>query len=112
MTAPNFTSMSRENGPEWCPCGAERLQDQRRVAVYLRHELSHLQDMVDPAFFGYVPELTVSHASVSQQRLARQRYTVLWDTSIDGRLIRSGRSTIATRQERRLEFTNTFGFSG
>ena len=109
MTAPNFTSTSRRERTGVVSMRAERLEDQRRVAVYLRHELLHLQDMVDPAF-GYVPELAVSQASVSQQRLARERYTILWDTSIDGRLIRSGRTTIATRQERRLEFTNTFGF--
>jgi hypothetical protein len=87
----------------------EHLEEEHRVTVYLRHELSHLQDMVDPAF-GYAPELAVPQASVSQQRLARERYTVLWDTSIDGRLTGSGRPTIANQQRRWIEFTNTFGF--
>src|SRR5262245_15198632 len=37
----------------------ERLAKETEVAAFLRHELTHLQDMVDPAF-GYVPELPVS----------------------------------------------------
>jgi len=79
------------------------------VGTFLRHELMHLQDMVDPAF-GYVPELPVSGPSLNQSRLARERYRLLWDVSIDGRLTLSGRTTIATKEQRWTEFSNAFAF--
>lgn len=89
-----------------CP---ERLGRDTDLEPFLRHELSHLHDMVDPAF-GYVPELAVVSSSISQQRLARERYRMLWDVSIDGRLVGSGRQTVATREQRWLEFCGIFCF--
>jgi hypothetical protein len=79
------------------------------VDAFLRHELMHLHDMVEPAF-GYVPELPVSGPSLNQSRLARERYRLLWDVSIDGRLTLRGRNTIATKEQRRLEFIAAFSF--
>jgi hypothetical protein len=79
------------------------------VDAFLRHELMHLQDMVDPAF-GYQPELPVSGPSLSQSRLARERYRLLWDVSIDGRLTLSGRTIMATKEQRWIEFTSAFSF--
>lgn len=79
------------------------------VDAFLRHELMHLQDMLAPAF-GYVPELPVSGPSLNQSRLARERYRLLWDVSIDGRLTLSGRNTVATKEQRWTEFTNAFSF--
>lgn len=77
--------------------------------AFLRHELMHLQDMVEPAF-GYLPELPVSGPSLSQLRLARERYRLLWDVSIDGRLTLGGRNTVATKEQRWTEFTSAFAF--
>ena len=79
------------------------------VDAFLRRELMHLQDMVEPAF-GYLPELPVSGPSLNQARLARERYRLLWDVSIDGRLTSSGRATVATKEQRWAEFANTFSF--
>lgn len=89
-----------------CP---ERLGSETDLGPFLRHELSHLQDMVDTAF-GYVPELAVVSPSINQQRLARERYRMLWDVSIDGRLVRAERQTVATREQRWLEFCGIFSF--
>jgi hypothetical protein len=85
----------------------ERLAGENRIAGFLNHELSHLADMVDPAF-GYSPELNLPQWSPGQQRLARERYSVLWDTSIDGRLHRANRPTIATREGRWQDFSKVF----
>jgi hypothetical protein len=68
-----------------------------------------LEDMVDPAF-EYSPDLDLPQASIGQQRLARERYRVLWDISIDGRLIRSRRATTGTQEKRRQDFTAAFRF--
>jgi hypothetical protein len=86
----------------------ERLTSGHQVAGFLGHELSHLQDMVNPAF-GYSRELNLTQWSPGQQRLAQERYCVLWDTSIDGRRHGANRPTIGTREGRWQEFTMAFG---
>ncbi len=87
----------------------ERLAREADFLPFLRHELVHLQDMLDPAFH-YQPQLQGLGFSLGSQRLARERYRLLWDVSIDGRLGREGRQTIATRDQRWLEFVNAFPF--
>ena len=87
----------------------ERLVQDPRLGAFLRHELTHLHDMVDPAF-GYLPELPDSGPFLNQQRLARERYRMLWDVSIDGRLSQSGREALATRDQRWSEFAGAFAF--
>ena len=87
----------------------ERLGHKAELVLFMHHELAHLHDMVDPAF-GYVPELTVASPSLSQQRLARERYRLLWDVSIDGRLVARRRQTVATKEQRWREFSDGFDF--
>ncbi len=87
----------------------ERFARKGELAAFLRHELAHLHDMLDPAF-GYEPDLPVSGPFLNQQVLARERYRLLWNVSIDGRLNRKGRSTIATRTQRWSEFAEAFAF--
>lgn len=76
---------------------------------YCRHELMHICDMVDPAF-GYLPELLVPGLNPAQRRLARERYRLLWDITIDGRLTLAGHVPIATREQHALSFDRTFSF--
>ncbi len=87
----------------------DHLAQEPRLEPFLRHELMHLHDMVDPAF-GYQPELPDSGPFLNQQRLARERYRMLWDISIDGRLSQAGRESLATKDQRWLEFTAAFAF--
>ncbi len=87
----------------------ERWEAGSQLQLFLRHELAHLNDMVDPAF-GYTPGLAVAGPSLNQHRLARERYRSVWDIVIDGRLTRSGRATIATREQRWSEFSALFAF--
>jgi hypothetical protein len=87
----------------------ERLQREPELGAFLRHEFMHLQDMVDPEF-GYAPELPLKGTLASQYRLALERYRLLWDVSIDGRLHGAHRATVATKEQRWMEFTRTFGF--
>lgn len=78
-----------------------------RLSQFLRHEFSHLSDMVDPAF-GYVPELDLAGRSPARQRVARERYCLLWDICIDGRLAVRGQAEPAMRSRHAAAFATMF----
>lgn len=84
----------------------ERFGDSESLRGYLRHELQHLADMLDPAF-GHVREERLA-ASPAEENLIRDRYRLLWAISIDGRLTRQGRAPIVTREERFREFETLY----
>ena len=67
-----------------CP---DSLLDVVRLAPWLRRELLHVADLVDPAF-GYNGD-DIS-GPPHQQKLTRDRYRVLWDIYVEGRLVREG----------------------
>ncbi|MCG3146909.1 MAG: hypothetical protein PCFJNLEI_00344 [Verrucomicrobiae bacterium] len=52
---------------------------------FLAHELCHVSDMLDPSF-AYEPEIRLTDAPPAEVDLLRERYRVLWDITIDGRL--------------------------
>jgi len=87
----------------------ERFARKTELGAFLHHELTHLYDMVDPAF-GYQPDIPIANPSLSQHRLARERYRLLWDVSIDGRLTCGGWGTIAAKDQRASEFAAAFAF--
>jgi hypothetical protein len=87
----------------------ERFSNRPSLLPFLNHELMHLNDMVDAAF-GYSPDIGDPTQSPSQQRLIRERYRLLWDITIDGRLFLSNRPTIATHEQRWNEFNRAFSF--
>ena len=58
-----------------------------RLLGRMRRELLHVSDMVDDRF-GYA--LEEFDGLPSRQNLARERYRVLWDTYVEGRLNREG----------------------
>jgi hypothetical protein len=82
-----------------------------KFLLFLRHELSHIADMVDPAF-GYDPSLPTAEGGPGHLKLILNRYRVLWDTAIDGRLWRSGRGLERAREMRRREFAAAFSMLG
>ncbi len=71
-----------------CP---ESFGDLDRLRARLTRELQHVADMLDPGF-GYRPDLGTSAATAAQRNLIRDRYAVLWDVSIEGRLARGERA--------------------
>lgn len=78
----------------------------------LRHELMHISDMLNPAF-GYQRALPPSDDGPSHDNILRDRYRVLWDVTIDGRLARTGLlGDDHVRAVRKQEFTNTFRMLG
>jgi hypothetical protein len=80
------------------------------VRALLRHELVHVADMLDPAF-EYHRTLPPDDGRTSGT-LLRDRYRVLWDATIDGRLARAGLLPDGVRAARRREFEATFPMLG
>jgi hypothetical protein len=85
------------------------LADPARVLAFLRHELLHVADMVDPAF-GYERDLPDVEGGPMVERLLRERYRVLWDASVDGRLASRGFLPDRVEEARRREFLGAFPF--
>jgi hypothetical protein len=85
----------------------ETLMLHDRLRFLLRHELLHIEDMLDPRF-GYEPRLPVSAAGPIHEQLLRDRYRVLWDAFIDGRLARLGWAPAGIRDERLNDFARAF----
>jgi hypothetical protein len=87
----------------------ERLGNDSSLRGYLRHEFTHIRDMLDPAF-GYSPTLDLPGANPAQLRLARERYRLLWDITIDGRLSAAGHAPMASRDQHTTAFGRGYPF--
>lgn len=87
----------------------ERLTNDAALRHYLRHEFTHLHDMLDPAF-GYSPALDLPRLNAAQMRLARERYRLLWDITIDGRLTAAGHTPMATFAQHAAAFARGYSF--
>ena len=81
------------------------------LRALLLHELTHVADMLDPAF-GYERTLPGSEEGPSGDNVLRDRYRVLWDVTIDGRLARAGLANAGVREARWQEFAATFAMLG
>lgn len=69
-----------------CP---QSLVDSERFALRMRRELLHVADMLDE-HFGYTPDTVAPGAPGARQSLLRDRYRILWDIYVEGRLSREG----------------------
>jgi len=85
----------------------QRLLEAESLLVFLRHELFHIADMLDPAF-AYVPQLPRAELGPAHERLLQDRYRVLWDAYIDGRLVLRGWAQPSIRDRRFQEFARIF----
>ncbi|MBI3694362.1 MAG: hypothetical protein HY238_05935, partial [Acidobacteria bacterium] len=84
-----------------------RLLDTLRLQPWLRHELMHVADMLDPVF-AYAPEWPAGTSDPAAKNILRERYRVLWDVWIDGRLERRGWLPEGDRARRFEEFVAAF----
>jgi hypothetical protein len=84
------------------------LLDPESLRLLLAHELMHVADMLDPVF-QYERTLPSSDEGPSMDNLVRDRYRILWDVTIDGRLARRDRARPGARALRQREFTTAFG---
>lgn len=81
------------------------------LKFFLRHELVHIGDMLEPEF-GYKQSLPELDGGPMLQRLIQDRYRVLWNTTVDGRLATRGGLPMQQAEHRREEFLATFRMLG
>ena len=81
----------------------ERFFDLPTLQRYLRHELMHITDLLDEAF-GYEYHARLNAVSPTEENIIRERYRVLWDISIDSRILRAGKETVSNKPQRFREF--------
>lgn len=87
----------------------ERMIDPVQLRDFIRHEFTHLHDILDPAF-GYSPALVLPGLNAAQKRLALERYRLLWDVTIDGRMARDGYRPTQTRDQHAAAFARGYSF--
>ena len=92
-------------------CPESFLESPPLLLTFLRHELQHITDMLDPGF-GYNPALPAVEGGPTYDRLLQNRYCVLWDATIDGRMVRRGWAPESIRAERLNDFAQAFPMLG
>src|SRR5262249_30365632 len=84
------------------------LLEKPRFDASARHELQHIEDMLDPAF-GFDRALQPSGATLAGQNLTRDRYAVLWAINIDARSAARSRA-VPDLDRRKQQFARVFGW--
>lgn len=87
------------------------LLDWDRALPFLRSELLHVEDMLDPSF-GYERDPSLLDVDPTYDKLVRDRYRVLWNTSVNGRLRARHRLPGEAEALSRLEFLAAFSMLG
>lgn len=90
---------------------AETFSDPNRLLGLLRHEFMHVSDMLD-ADFGYRPELAPTGTEPGRRHLFSERYRVLWNITVNGRLARRGQLLKDAEAVHRDEFEQVFSMLG
>lgn len=88
---------------------AGRCLDRSRFTAFLRHEWMHIDDMLDPGF-AYSPERALGGESEMEDDLVRERFRLLWDLWVHGRMRRREWPTLASDETRRWQFDRAFRF--
>ncbi len=91
-----------------CP---ESLFDAEALKIFLRHEFFHIADMLDPGF-GYEPALPQAEGGPTYDTLIVKRYGVLWDTTINGRMMQRGWLGDSVRDQQLMDFRRGFPMLG
>ena len=85
----------------------ESLLDEEALRPFLRHELFHIRDMLDPAF-GYEPTLPKAESGPTYDTLITNRYRMLWDVTISGRMLQRGWCAATVRDQQIDDFRHVF----
>lgn len=78
-----------------------------RMRAFMRHELMHIDDMLDPDF-KYDPSLSQFLDEHGIPNAIRDRYRILWNVHIDGRLSTRYNATIVLPPRNEIEFNKLF----
>jgi len=85
----------------------ESLLNADELRNFLRHELFHISDMLDPVF-AYEPTLPKAEGGPTYDTLITTRYRVLWDVTIAGRMLRHGWCNVIVRDQEINNFRHAF----
>jgi hypothetical protein len=85
----------------------ESLLNSASLKPFLRHEFYHIADMLDPAF-AYEPMLPKADGGPTYDTLITNRYRVLWDVTINGRMARRGWCDTSVREQQLSDFRRAF----
>ncbi len=85
----------------------ERFCESDKLLDYLRHELQHIEDMLNPDFKYKINSSNPKANSVIDS-LFLQRYSVLWDLTVDGRLSKKEWQTSLSKEKHFENFQQTF----
>jgi hypothetical protein len=85
----------------------ESLLQPESLLTFLRHELFHVADMLEPTF-AYEPTLPKAEGGPTYDTLITNRYRALWDVTINGRMVRRGWISERVRDEQFAEFVRAF----
>ncbi len=86
---------------------AERCLETPQLTSFLRHELLHVSDMLDPAF-AYDPHPALGGACDAEDDVTRERFALLWNLVVDGRMRRQGWPAPVEDTARRRDFERAF----
>jgi hypothetical protein len=89
----------------------EALFEGEAVVAFLRHEFFHIADMLDPAF-AYQPALPKADGGPTYDTLIINRYRVLWDITINGRMALRGWLKDSGRAQELNNFRQAFPMLG
>lgn len=88
----------------------ELLCQSQQLLDFLRHELLHIVDMLDPSF-GYEPDFPKTFVGPAYDHFLQARYGVFWDITIDGRLYQNGWLPSSVREKHWTIFKHAFSGS-
>ena len=86
---------------------ASRCLETPQVVTFLQHELLHVSDMLDPAF-AYEPHPELGGACDAEDDATRERFALLWDLAVEGRMRRQGWQVSVEESARRRTFERAF----
>ena len=89
----------------------DALSSPQSQLTFLRHELFHIADMLDPEF-AYEPVLPASGVGPTYDSLLRSRYRILWNTTINGRMVKRDWLPASTRSQCLSDFAGAFPMLG
>jgi hypothetical protein len=84
----------------------ELLCQSPQFLTFLQREMLHVVDMLDP-HFGYEPDFPKGPLGPSH-RVFQERYKILWDITVDGRLYKKGWLPFSVRETHKMLFSRTF----
>lgn len=90
---------------------ADRFEQVESLSLFLRREFLHIADMYD-SDFGYRPNLVIPDDLAWMKKALAERYRILWDTVVDGRLLRWNLAPADVKPSRWRDFARTFDVLG